>query len=155
MTLRERILVGLAAAAALGAVIYLALPAPQSAVGEEGSAMDGMLDVMNMELHELDFTEREERILTLMNEPLDASVLRRPPERRQEGGESEVVLPRYTGYARIGERELGIVDGREYREGETLRGRSLRVISLDMEKVILAGEGGDEARVEIELEQEN
>lgn len=155
MTLRERILVGLAVAAALGAVIYLAIPTAQSPLPEEGSAAGSVLDVMEMQLQELEFTEREQRILTLMNEPLDASVLRRPPESRQEGGESEVVLPRYTGYARIGERKLGIVDGREYREGESLRGRSLRVVSLHVEKVILAEEGGDEELVEIELEQEN
>lgn len=155
MTLRERILVGLAIAAALGAAVYVLLPTAETVVAEEADGLGGLLDVMDMQLQQLDLSEQEQRILALMNEPLDASGLRPPPEAKGEPGENAVVMPRYTGYVRIGERELGIVDGREYREGEMLRDRPLRVVSLDGEKVILAEEGKDGATVEIELEQEN
>lgn len=152
MTLRERILVGLAAAAVVGAGIYVLLPKAEDLPVSAAGDVDHVVAVMETQLQNLDLSEHDERILELLEAPLPTGSLKAPPE-EEEAGPGPEILPRYSGYARIGERMLALLDGREYFRGETLRGRQLILREIHPGEVILNHKVSGE-QVHIELEQE-
>ena len=159
MILREKILLGLCGVAALGAGAYYVpslLEADAKAASERKAAdYKALFEGVQNSLKRGELTDREERILNTAasrwsSSPLRANPLPPPPviivpeNSGIKDGEKVLVLipvPQYIGYIKIGNHEVAIIDGVDYRAGDLLQGGAFKLIQIlpDRIKVIRRG----------------
>jgi hypothetical protein len=126
MTTREKFILGLAAVAAIGAGGYYAMtlsatpPASTQTVKTDYTALIASTQV-NLKQGEL--TDREESILSAATTPWVRNPLRsRPLSAEESGSSSAIPMPKYMGFINTGPQPIAIIDGRDYRPGETIQG---------------------------------
>lgn len=161
MILREKILVGLVAAAAVGAAMTYA-PAvfsPDAAESKRKPIDFATLSTsVQVNLKKVAASDREKRLLAaattewlgnpLRDRPLEAE---EPDKPDFELPEYIVPLPVYVGYIRIGDKEIAIIDGQDYRPGETLSGGEFQLVQIYPDHVELLRRGAvDPVKVPLE-----
>ena len=155
MTKRERWIVGLAAAVAVYGAYSLvarglrAEPRTPPAGAEEPTAQ--FIAEVRSTLEALRLAPGEDLILEASLAPWAPSPF---PLRDAVAVTAEAPATlHYTGYCRIGETRLAIINGREYRVGETVAVTDFLVELIEPDRVILASQGGGR-RVSIALKED-
>ena len=140
---REKIILGGMGAAILCSVIYLVWPAPEppspemtpQKLADSTKAAEAQLQ----SLERIQLSAREIHVVTNAQEPWPQDPLApKPPE-------AEATVERdkfqYTGYIKLGESHLAVINGREYQVGEQLESGGLEVVEITPEAVVLQGLG--------------
>ena len=139
MSKRERIILGVMGAAILVSLIVLVWPsaAPPSPemtpqkLADSKKAAEAQLAA----LERIQLTAREIHTVTGAQEPWPRDPLgAKPPEPEAQVDRDKF---RYTGYVRVGERSLAVINGREYQTGEQLESGGFEVGAITPEAVVL------------------
>lgn len=153
MILREKILLGLCAAAAIGAgVSYAPALLNPKIAGADRKPTDfgALVTEVQASLDEGKLTDREELVLTAaatqwLGNPLrERPLIITEPEEEPKEVESPVYvapLPKYTGFIKIGTKVIAIIDGLDYRPGDIIQGGEFKLFQIypDSIKVIRRG----------------
>ena len=157
MTLREKIVLGLVATAALGAGLYYAtgLSDPKAASTElVRTDFSALIARVQMSLKQGELTDREERVLAAAT----TKWLRNPLGERPlltQNSESETEsppLPKYIGFIDIGAQPIAIIDGHDYRSGETIQGGEYLLSRIHPDHIELLRQGATDP-VDVPLEK--
>jgi hypothetical protein len=138
MQTREKILVGAMVLALMYGAVALILPQFASGRGS-GQAADTYVNDVRATLSSPRLNEQEQQVLDAAVKPKPRNPFRAPATLRQATGNSPV---RYTGFIRLGGQILAVLNGREYRQSETIRGTEWVVQSIDTERVELSAKDG-------------
>lgn len=162
MTSREKIFLGITAAAAVGALVYYASGAARTASAApkaKRADFTALITNVQVSLSRGQLTDREERVLAAaamrwQRDPL----LERPlvTQKRETEEEIEIAaapLPQYIGFIDIGPQPIAIVDGRDYRAGEMIEGGEFQLSQIHPDHIKLLRRGATEP-VDVPLEQE-
>ena len=138
---REKFLLGGMGAAILGSAIYLLWPAPPPAspemtpqrLADSRKAAESQLQA----LERVQLSPRELHAVNNSQQPWPNDPLApKPPD-------PEAAVDRdkfhYTGFIRVGERSLAVINGREYQVGEQLESGGFEVAEISPEAVVLSG----------------
>lgn len=156
MTNREKIILGLTAAAAIGGAVHFALPSsganPSSLEGER-TDYSALIAEVQANLQQGELTDRDEHALAAvatqwLRDPLRPRPLRSP----DNGTTAEIPMPSYTGFINTGPRPIAIIDGRDYRPGELVRGGQFQISGIYPDRVELLRRGASDP-VQVPLEQ--
>ena len=147
---REQIILGLMGAAVLAAGLYLLWPSkepPPQRMTEQ--TMKDNLKAAEDQLQSLDrikLSPREVHAVTGSQEPWPADPMApKPPEREAQVDRQQF---QYTGFVRVGERSLAVINGREYQVGEQLETGGFEVAQISPEAVVLRSlQRKDEVRI--------
>ena len=155
MNRREKIIVGVAAVALIGAAADYALrglftgPVARAAEGAHMS-FESVVGQTSQQLSALQLTPEQRRILDAAqrNWPNDPFVFKTAAERAEEDRvhvTADANLPVYYGSVAVGSTTIGIIDGLDYTEGDWLDNGSHRVLRILHDRVELLPRGGDES----------
>lgn len=154
MTLREKILLSLSATAAVGGGLYYAF----GAFNPSGSAPQvnkkdytALIAGVRVNLDQGKLTGREERVLAAATTRWLNNPLRERPLLTQIT-EKEPPLPTYSGFIDIGSHPIAIIDGRDYRAGETIKGGEFQLSEVFPDHVEVLRHGATDP-INIPLEQ--
>ncbi len=158
MTKREKVLLGFCAAAAVGGGLYYATMIGGSKDKPTTPPKDytALITKVQVDLKKGALTESEKGILAAATDewtrdPLRGSALKKEEIKPEE---DQMILPKYIGFINIGERPIAIIDGDDYRVGETIKGGEFKLIFISKNHVELLLNGANET-IEIPLEKEN
>lgn len=156
MTSREKIFLGIVAAAAVGAGVYYVSGAAKPSTAKPGPTRPDLAPLIasvQVSLKKGELTDREERVLSAAATPWLRNPLRDYPllTRRREADPE--LLPQYTGYIDIGSQPIAIIDGRDYRAGEMIEGGEFQLSQIHPDHIKLLRRGATEP-VDVPLEQE-
>jgi len=138
---RERILLGVMGAAILASAVYLlwpsaAPPSPEMTpqkLEESRKAAEAQLQA----LERVKLSNREMHAVTNSQEPWPRDPLApRPPDPETAVDKDKF---HYTGFVRIGDRKLAVINGREYQVGEQLETGGFEVVEITPSEVVLQG----------------
>lgn len=154
MTFREKVLLSLSATAAIGGGLYYgfgALNPSDSAPQVNKKDFTALITQVRVNLDQGKLTNREKRVLAAattrwLNNPLRE----RPLLTRIK--EDEPPLPTYTGFIEIGSRPIAIIDGRDYRAGEAIKGGEFKLSEVFADHVEILRHGATET-IKVPLEQ--
>jgi len=153
MTLREKVILGLTATAAIGAGLYYAagLASPKAASPEPVRAdFTALIAKVQVSLREGELTDREERVLAAASTQWPRNPLRDRPLLTQE---SELLpLPKYIGFINSGRQPIAIIDGQDYRPGELIQGGEFQLSQVHLDHVKLLRRGATDP-VDVPLEK--
>lgn len=155
MTNREKIILGLTAAAAVGGALYYAftsVDANPGALAAEQSDYTALITRVQVSLTQGELKDREEHVLAAATTQWLRSPLRsRPLVSLDDGATAAIPLPEYTGFINTGPRPIAIIDGRDYWPGEAIQGGEFRVAQIYPDRVELLRRGArDPVRVLLE-----
>ena len=155
MTTREKVILGITAVAAIGAGIYSA-PSwlGQSTTIAEPVKKDftALITSVQVKLKQGELTDREENILSAASKPWQRNPLRSQPLFPQGESDSGIPMPKYMGFINTGPRPIAIIDGRDYRPGETVQGGEFQVAQIYPEYVELLRRGATDP-VDVPIEK--
>jgi hypothetical protein len=156
MTAREKFILGLIAAAAIGAGIYYGvtmssvLPASSKPVRTDFSALIAKVQVS---VKQGELTDREERVLVTATTPWLRNPLRSKPLVWQGVGSSPATpLPKYIGFINTGPQPIAIIDGYDYRPGEAIQGGEFQLTHIYPDHIELLRRGATDP-VDVPLEK--
>jgi len=138
---REKILLSVMGAAILVAAAYLFWPssAPPTSVmtpqqlAESKAAAETQLQA----LEKIQLSDREIQAVKNAQEPWPRDPLTvRPPDPEAQVDRDKF---QYTGYVRVGQLGLAVINGREYQVGEQLESGGFEVVEISPEAVVLQG----------------
>lgn len=101
--------------------------------------------IKNIKEPDIILSEKEQYILKQVPVPWENDPFIAPQEQKQT---KKIVLPplpkdlRYTGYLKMGEQTLAIIDGMEYQVGETLLKSQYLIADISPRQVVIALPGG-------------
>lgn len=158
MTNREQIILGLTAAAAIGGALYYAIPwfgTNPGAPEIERTDFSALIARVQVGLKQGELTDREEQVLAAAATQSLRNPLRpRPLIPTDDGTTPAIPLPKYTGFINTGPRPIAIVDGRDYRPGEAVKGGEYHVAQIYPDRVELLRRGAtNPVRVPLEKPQ--
>jgi hypothetical protein len=155
MTTREKVFLGLCAAAAIGAAVYYALPAAggkSSSLQSKPADFTALVTQVQVSLKQGALTAREEQLLAgaatqSLRDPLRA----RPLVSSANGAGEGIAMPKYTGFINTGPKPIAIIDGRDYRPGEPVLGGEFQLMKIFPDRVELRRRGAtDSVRVPLD-----
>ncbi|MDB0056993.1 hypothetical protein OAG79_02430 [Akkermansiaceae bacterium] len=162
MILREKILLGLAGAATIGAgIVHLpALFSPPAAPSERVSIDFPTLTAkVKVNLDEGKATDREERVLAAATTEWPRNPLRERPliiddkiDPVSPSAEYVVPLPKYVGFLSIGDKVIAIIDGQNYIPGEAIEGGEFTLSQIYPNHIELIRRGANDS-VNVRLEK--
>ncbi len=149
MTKRERNLLILMAVAVLAAGIFVLVDRFPAFNGSSVSGPAVSLEDVNKLVDDIEKSRKESAPDEV--ESLIVSAAARPwkadgfyegslqfgPKAREKG------IPSYTGYIELGSEKLAILNGIEYMAGDLIEGGRYRVVDIEPDHVVLAGEQGE------------
>ena len=146
MSTREKIIVGIMIVAVVAGGIHFLLPSGERGTAARAPDFTAVITQVQAGAQAGRLTNREQLMLKRATEPWsrDPFITRLPttPDLAEtDAAENDFRLPMFTGFLSIGERALAIIDGREYRQNDWLRGREFRVAAIHPERVELIREG--------------
>ena len=153
MTLREKVILSLAATAAIGAGLFYAsaLFSPAAAspalVRTDYSAL---IATVQVSLKQGELTDREERVLAAATTPWLRNPLRARPLVTQNSESSP--LPKYIGFINTGSQPIAIIDGLDYRPGEAILGGEFQLFQIYPDHIELLRSGATDP-VDVSLEK--
>lgn len=143
MSKRERIILGCMGAAILVALAYLVWPSaspPSPEMTPEKLADSKKAGETQLQaLERIKLTPKETQAVTGSQEPWPQDPMAPKPPEPQASVDRDKF--RYTGFVRVGERSLAVINGREYQVGEQLESGGFEVIEITPEAVVLKGSG--------------
>lgn len=155
MTSREKVLLSLCATAAVGAGIYYAtglLNSSKEAVEVKAKDYTPLITLVQVDLKKGELTNREKNVVTAATNRWLRNPLRSQPLVVEKQITETRQLPKYTGFIDIGDRPIAIIDGTDYRVGETLQGGEFKLTSITPGHVELLLNGAKES-ITIPLEK--
>lgn len=156
MTLREKIILGLAATAANGAGLYYAftLSSPPLASSEPvRTDFSALIAKVQVSLKQGALTDREERVLAAATTQWLRNPLRSRPLLSQDSGSSPAIpLPKYIGFINTGSQPIAIIDGHDYRPGEAIQGGEFQLARIYPDYIELLRRGATDP-VDVPLEK--
>ena len=160
MTLREKIILGLAATAVMGAGFYYAsgLSSPTAASpGLVRTDFSALIAKVQVSVAQGELTEREEHVLAgatsqWLRSPLREQPLVTPDIEPGESLPEPSPLPRYIGFIDIGPQPIAIIDGYDYRAGEAIQGGEFKLSQIYSDHIELLRRGATDS-VEVPLEK--
>ncbi len=158
MTNREKIILGITAAAAIGGGLYYALTGAgmsSSTTGDERADYSALITQVQVSLKQGELTDREEHVLAAATTQWIRNPLRSRPLRSEDDGTTAAIpLPKYIGFINTGPRPIAIIDGRDYRPGEAVQGGEFQVTQIFPDRIELLRRGAkDSVKVLIEKPQ--
>jgi hypothetical protein len=138
---REKIILGGMGGAILAAAAYLLWPssAPQSPEMTPQQLADSKkaAETQLQSLERIQLTPREIQAVTGAQQPWPRDPLSpRPPEPEAQVDRDKF---HFTGFVRVGEHSLAVINGREYQVGEQLESGGFEVAEISPEAVVLVG----------------
>jgi hypothetical protein len=160
MTLREKIILGLAATAVMCAGLYYAsgLSSPTAASPKlVRTDFSALITNVQASVAQGELTEREERVLAgatsqWLRSPLREQPLVMPDIEPEESLPGPSALPQYVGYIDIGSQPIAIIDGYDYRAGEAIQGGEFKLSRIYSDHIELLRRGATDP-VEVPLEK--
>ena len=160
MTLREKIILGLAATAVMCAGLYYAsgLSSPTAASPKlVRTDFSAVITNVQASVAQGELTEREERVLAgatsqWLRSPLREQPLVMPDIEPEESLAGPSPLPKYVGYIDIGSQPIAIIDGYDYRAGEAIQGGEFKLSQIYSDHIELLRRGATDP-VEVPLEK--
>ena len=160
MTLREKIILGLAATAVMCAGLYYAsgLSSPTAASPKlVRTDFSALITNVQASVAQGELTEREERVLAgatsqWLRSPLREQPLVMPDIEPEESLPGPSALPQYVGYIDIGSQPIAIIDGYDYRAGEAIQGGEFKLSQIYSDHIELLRRGATDP-VEVPLEK--
>ncbi|MFT6863865.1 MAG: hypothetical protein ACJAVK_002427 [Akkermansiaceae bacterium] len=156
MTLREKVILGLAVTAVIGAGLYYASALFSPTAGSSGlvrTDFSNLIAKVQVSLEQGALTDREERVLAVATMQWLRNPLREQPLLTQNSDSSPLVpLPKYIGFLDTGSRLIAIIDGRDYRTGEAIQGGEFQLAHIFPDHIELLRRGATDP-VEVPLEQ--
>jgi hypothetical protein len=155
MTNREKVLLGLSAAAAIGAAVSYAVPwsgTNASSPQVERTDFSALIAQVQVTLRQGELTDREEHALeAAVTQWLRDPLRPRPLVSSGSGMSEDIPLPTYMGFINTGPRPTAIIDGRDYKSGESVRGGEFQVAGIYPDRVELLRRGAS-VPVQVPLE---
>ena len=160
MTLREKIILGLAATAVMCAALYYAsgLSSPTAASPKLARTdFSALITSVQASVAQGELTEREEHVLVgatsqWLRSPLREQPLVMPDIEPEESLPGPSALPQYVGYIDIGSQPIAIIDGYDYRAGEAIQGGEFKLSRIYSDHIELLRRGATDP-VEVPLEK--
>jgi hypothetical protein len=162
MILREKIILGLAVIASIGAGISYApaLLSPTAAVSKRVPIdFTALIEKVQVSLKQGESKDREERVLATATTKWLRNPLRERPliveeriEPKAPPAEYVVPLPKYVGFLSIGEQLIAIIDGQDYRPGEAIEGGEFKLSQIHPDHIELLRRGATDP-VQVPLEE--
>lgn len=154
MTLREKIILGLASSGAVAAGIYYAVGFSGATTGPPLMVRPDLTHLttkIQLSLEQDELTNREERVLAAattqwLRNPLREQLL------LMQDTESQP-LPQYVGFINTGSQPIAIIDGMDYRTGEFIQGGEFQVSQIHPDHIKLLRRGAT-APVDVPIEKE-
>lgn len=157
MTRREKVILAVTALTAAGAVLYTSgilspgTAAPGIEPGSGRSVQSGELARITTRFQETALDEWHTTILRARELEWGANPFARNLDLRSSNPAMAPEAFRYTGFLRIGDALIGIINGQEYVPGMWSEDRAFRVISLSPQEARLAQtDSSEEIRLEME-----
>jgi len=148
MTTREKIILGLVAAAAAGGGIHLLMPSGSGSRDASAKAepdFSALIETVQEGLQAGELSPREEHTLASASTRWLRDPLRtRPVKPMHDGTTEQIPMPSYTGFINTGPRPIAIIDGHDYRSEEPVRGGEFQVISIFADRVELLRRGASD-----------
>jgi hypothetical protein len=163
MARREKIILAvMVAVIAYAAWDFLLRPAPQrpAALAPADGSANGFLTQMNETLKQLSASQAHEQMVKRAETPWPADPFGQGPVQaaadQTAAAMPEKEIPRqallsYTGFIKVGEKLLAIVNGMEYETGEAIEPGGMVVEQITPTQIVLKS-GGHKARLTIPLE---
>ena len=156
MTNREKVILGITALAAIGGGLHFAISPSgeqRSSSAAEREDFNELIAVVQENLRQGEPSDREEYVLATASTQWLRDPLRpRPLESTANGTTVEIPLPRYTGFINTGPRPIAVINGRDYRAGESVQGGEFQVMEVHPDRVELLRRGASDP-VQIPLGQ--
>ena len=156
MTTREKVILGFTAVAAIGAGVYYA-----SGLFSSSEPIDqpvrkdftALITSVQLNLNKGELTDREENILSATSTEWSRNPLRvRPLFPHGDGSSPAIPLPTYMGFINTGSEPIAIINGIDYRPGETVQGGEFQVAQIYPEYVELLRRGATDP-VDVPIEK--
>lgn len=145
MTSREKVLLGLTAAAAIGAAVYFAVPSSdgnESSLRVERADFSALIAQVQVTLKQGELTDLEEHALeAAVTQWLRDPLRPRPIVSFGKGMEEGIPLPMYSGFINTGPGPTAIIDGRDYKSGDSVRGEEFQVGGIYPDRIELLRRG--------------
>lgn len=160
MTLREKLILGFVATAAIGGGLYYASPLSSPTVASTElvrTDFSALITSVQVSLQQGELTDREERVLAAANTQWLRNPLRERPLLTQNSESTPLTqyvepLPKYIGYINIGPQPIAIIDGRDYRIGEAIKGEEFQLSQIHPDHIELLRRGATDP-VDVPLEK--
>jgi len=134
MTLREKVILGFAATAAIGAGLYYASASSSPTVASAESVrtdFSALIAKVQVSLKQGELTNREEDVLAAATTQWLRNPLRSRPLLTQNRESSLATpLPKYIGFINTGSEPIAIIDGYDYRPGEAIQGGEFKLAQI-------------------------
>ena len=156
MTSREKVILGLVGAAAVGAGIHYAfdsLGSAANATKKVRADYSNLMTTVQASLLPGQQTDREGRVLVAATTPWIRNPLREQALSAQSiAPKIEASLPKYIGYINTGSKAIAIIDGNDYRPGETLLGGEFQLAHIYPDHIELLRRGASDP-IDVQLEK--
>lgn len=156
MTLREKVILGLTAVAAIGAGLYYASALSSPAAASSTSVrtdFSALIAKVQVSLKQGELTDREERVLAAATTQWLRNPLRsRPLVTLDSESSAALPLPKYIGFINTGPQPIAIIDGQDYRPGEAIQGGEFQLARIYPEYIELLRRGATDP-VNVPLEK--
>lgn len=153
MTLREKVILGLTATAAIGAGLYFAFGSASPTAASPGRVrtdFSALIARVQASIRQGELTDREERVLAAATTQWLRNPLRERPLLKQDSASSP--LPKYIGFIDAGSQPIAIIDGRDYRVGEAIQGGEFQLSQIHPDHIELLRRGATDP-VDVPLEK--
>ena len=160
MTIREKVILGLVATAAIGGGLYYASPLSRPTVASTElvrTDFSALITGVQVSLQQGELTDREERVLAAattqwLRNPLRERPLLTPKSESSPLQQPIAPLPKYVGFIKIGPQPIAIIDGRDYRLGEAIQGEEFQLSQIYPDHIELLRRGATDP-VDVPLEK--
>lgn len=156
MTLREKVILGITATAAIGAGLYYAFGISSSSSASNNSARtdySALIAKVQVSLDQGELTDREERVLAAATTQWIRDPLRSRPLLSQGSASLGMTpLPKYIGFINTGPQPIAIIDGRDYRPGDAIQGGEFQLAQVYPDHIELLRRGATDP-VDVPLEK--
>jgi hypothetical protein len=160
MTLREKVILGLVATAAIGGGLYYASPLSSPTASSAAlvrTDFSALIARVQVSLNQGELTDREERVLAAATTKWLRNPLRERPLLTQKSESPSLPqyiapLPQYVGYIKIGPQPIAIIDGHDYRTGEAIQGGEFQLSQIYPDHIELLRRGATDP-VDVPLEK--
>ena len=161
MSKREKILVGLMLLAVVYGLYVWFLPSPQQAVAKKGDNAQKQLNAFIIKVAEQTATGLSKNTAYVLQKAeamweRDPLIQIKPKAAEEEEDRQQPVLSSkmtYTGFLRMGDKRLAIINGMEYEAGDRLEPSGFIIRSISPRRVVIAPPGRKKKTINLPMEE--
>ena len=161
MSKREKILVGLMLLAVVYGIYVWFLPSPQQAATVKDDNQQKALNAFIIQVAEKTTTGLSKNIAYVLNKAeaeweRDPLIQIEPKITEEKEDSQQPVLPSkmtYTGFLRMGDKRLAIINGMEYETGDRLEPSGFIIRSISPSRVVIAPPGKKKKTINLPMEE--